>query len=596
MEDGSLSTYGVPPPASHAALLIIFLWESDPTSQHGLVAHFQRSFTEDVDIRVWCPSQGVLRSVAAQGSRRDSLANIHAVSILAYRAGWSGLVVADRLTARQLRGEAHLGERDFVTVVMVAVRAARIGEPARSQDRVRVVARRSGCAELKDGVLLQTISTLELPARLLGYNENTSFIFDELGLELQDPGRPVFTPDQPGLLAHEEVRMAAQQVLSMQGHLPPELHSPILRAAEEDIGQPIPELPRPTSPRGKRRDLFLCFPATDSTLDDTDIMVQYLMAVAERQLTGDEYLIAKHLRLRPWPYPRPMSRWDLMRVWAGVNEQYLYGLAQPISATDPKSAQFVLMWNDIDSDRHALIQEPLDTMMRPRTPKTNRVRAQLDSGETLDCPHEILHNPGRPFYVDVPEWISVNPDLHWARFFYLTSQSPPEQDQALRREILITSEDRANTGDHAKKHAVFVPWQKDTPDGSLDSVWNIFWEIWQYEMAHSTHYTVAGRQCGITCFIDQQSLIDHTVLIVDGDYTASGETALYNRLGLNKPTSLRGFNYARVKARESHWAFEQMRSHSLFLDEMNLTSDTQSHIRPDWPGELVRQFMDPDSD
>jgi hypothetical protein len=481
---------------------------------------------------------------------------------------------------------------------MVAVRRERIGEPAKDQGQgqVRVVARRSGYAERKDGVLLRTLSTLELPARLLGYNENTPFIFDELGLELQDPGRPVFTPDQPGLLAHEEVRMAAHQALSMRGHLPPELHSPILRAAEDDIDEPIPELPRPTSPRGKRRDLFLLFPATDSTVDDTDIMVQYLMAVAERRLTGDEYLIARHLRLRPWPYARPMSRWDLMRVWAGVNEHYLHGLAQPIPATDPKSAQFLLMWNDIDSDRHALIQEPLDTMMRPRTPKINCVRAQIDNGEPLDGPHEILHNPGRPFYVDTPEWISVNPDLHWARFFYLTNRFTSEQDQALRREMLSTSEDRAHAGDDTQKDAVFIPWQRDAPDGSLDSVWSIFWKIWQYEREHSTHYTVAERQCGIACFIDQQSLVDHTVLIVDGDYTASGESALYNRLGLNKPTSLRGLDYARVKAREAHWAFEQLRSHSVFLDEMNLASETQSHIRPDWPAELVRQFMDSDSD
>ena len=591
MEGGSPPTYGVPPAASHTALLIVFLWESDTASQHHLVANFQRSFTEDVDIRVWCPSLAVLRSVAAQGSRRDSLANIHAVSILAYRAGWSSLVVADRLTERQLRGEAQLGERDFVTVVMVAVRPVGTG-----QGQVRVVARRSGYAESKHGVLLQTLSTLELPARLLGYEENTPFIFEELGLELQDPGRPVFAPDQLGLLAHEEVRMAVHEVLAMKGHLPLELHSPILRATEDNIDDLIPELPRPTSPRGTRRDLFVFFPTTDSSFDDTDNIVKELIAGAEARLTGDEYLIAHHLRLRPWPYPRPMSRCDLMRVWANVNEHYLDGLAQPISPADPEATQFLVMWDDTDRERHAVVREPLDVMMRPRSPKTNRVRAQLDNGEPLDCPHEILHNPGRPFYVDVPEWISVDPELCWTRFFYLTNQLTPEQDQALRREILTPMEHTVDAEGNTDKHAVFVPWQRETSDGSLDSVWNIFWKVWQYEREHLTHYTVAGRHCGVTCFIDQQSFLDHTVLIVDGDYTSSGESALYNRLGLNRPTSLRGFDYARVSAREAHWAFDEIHSHSVFLDEMDLASGIQSHIRPDWPRELVLQFLDSDSD
>lgn len=594
MEDGGPSTFGVPPPASHPALLIVFLWESDTAGQHHLVAHFQRSLAEGIDIRVWCPSQAVLRSVAAQGSRRDSLANIHAVSILAYRAGWPRLVVADRLTERQLRGEARLGEQYFVTVVMVAVRPVGTGELTSGQ--VRVVARRSGYTEAKHGVLLQTLSELELPARLLGYKETTPFIFNELGLELQDPGRPVFTPDQPGLLAHEEVRMAAHQMLSMQGRLPPELHSPILRAAEENIDDPIPPLACPTSPRGKHRDLFLFFPTTDSSLDDTDITVKALIARAEARLTRDEHLVARHLRLRPWPYPRPMSRCDLMRVWADVNEHYLHGLAQPIPTADPESAQFVLMWDDTDSGRHAVVREPLDSIMRPRTPKTNRVRAQLDNGEPLDCPHEILHNPGRPFYVDVPEWMSVNPELCWARFFYLTNQLTPEQDQALRREILIPTEHPVYERRSPKKHAAFVPWQRDTPDGALDNVWNIFWKVWLYETEQAMHYTVAERHCGVVCFIDQQSGVDHTVLIVDGDYTTSGENALYNRLGFNEPTNLRGFVYARVSAREAHRAFEQMRSQSVFLDEMGLASGVQSYIRPDWPRDVVLQFMESDSD
>lgn len=219
------------------ALLFVILTDLDQTSQAGLVRHVRESLEEDTKLQLWHPPKTTLWYVTHRTSHQDSSANVYAVALLAYRLGWSSLVVADNLTTRQLTKTQYMGESSSISMAMVAVRKPQ----SAPKDQVRVIARRTALGRDKEEDLHHRLQTFDIVPHFLGeWHHRAPRIYEDEGFELHDPDSCISVPDTTSFLA-EELASITHAALSEKG-LPPELVHYILSfIPEEDPPEPIPK-------------------------------------------------------------------------------------------------------------------------------------------------------------------------------------------------------------------------------------------------------------------------------------------------------------------------------------------------------------------
>lgn len=115
--------------ANDKVLLVVMLTEFTEQKRKGLVEFLETEpgvINGGLKVQTWAPSKRLLSSIAVQGPHRDSLANVHALAMLAYRSGLellsrTSFVVADELTKRCWDGTHRVGERAKLSLLAVTV-------------------------------------------------------------------------------------------------------------------------------------------------------------------------------------------------------------------------------------------------------------------------------------------------------------------------------------------------------------------------------------------------------------------------------------------------------------------------------------------
>ncbi|CEL05379.1 hypothetical protein ASPCAL06497 [Aspergillus calidoustus] len=115
---------------------------------------------------------------------KDSKANIYGVAVLARRMGWKNFIIADELTKRQLRGESLEFEDESLTVVLVMFWPT----PSKPQST--------------------TSEGLNQPSLCINNHP------EDYGLELANPGRAAFTPNDVSITGREELETLVRKTLT----------------------------------------------------------------------------------------------------------------------------------------------------------------------------------------------------------------------------------------------------------------------------------------------------------------------------------------------------------------------------------------------
>lgn len=553
-------------------LLLVSLTDLEDVDETSLVQHFQR-FLQDknVNIHPWQQSTEVLQSITHQGQNRDSQANLYAMAILAHRAGWSSLIVADDLTKRQLKGNCRVGESPSISVVMISIRPC----TAQEDHEVRVVAKRT-TGEKDNTELMETLQDFE-PQEVASRN-NEVFMND--GLVLHDADRGVFTDDIVAKLGWEEY--------SNSGSTTKDGSWVINHGA-----QPV-ALPPWVRQDNRHLNIFLMFPTAEDELAN----IKSTLQSAARNFTQEDGAEDPEMEIQliSWEYHRVQSRRGFLNLWNGYQQQIL--------ANDYSSSVYFLLEPTRDTE-NALIGTLYYDMIGPAIVSWVSLKevistAQswgLSAKECLDRPEpyilerresdvtELMYRPEQPFYVKNPPWLPADDCIYWVPVFYLTSKLTREQDQAIRAELHTMNQIDSEYWD--RKHCCFVPWKDDQRDGTLEDMWDVFWDVYTYKRGRATAVTSPLPMF----FIDQQSGHDLTVIAVDSDtlYTRKSNTAAAEILKDTPARKVRGFFHGRLSGRDAHIAHANLSIANLNFDEF---TEPNQFPRPGWPGHGILEDDD----
>lgn len=546
-------------------LLLVSLTDLEEADEANLIQHFQRSLHgRIVSIRSWKPSTKVLQAIAHQGQCRDSQANIYAIAILAHRAGWTRLIVADDLTKRQLRGTCRVGESSWTSVVMVAIR-----QSAEQQDyEIRVVAKRTTGEDKENAELVATLQIFE-PQEVNGRNNE---IFTNDGLVLHDTNRSVFAGDTAARLGWEECSNSG-------------LRTGDASWVTNHGAQPI-ALPSWVYHDNRHLNIFLMFPTAEEELESIKSTLQSAARKCYQEYGGQDQEMA--IQLIPWEYHRVESRRGFFNLWDGYQQQILandytpriYFLLKPI-----KNTERVL----IGSLSYDMLKPAIVLWISLEQVIIKEQRWGLSAKECLDRPKpsipesqepgaiELMYPPEQPFYVNNPPWLPAEDRIYWVPVFYLTNNLTKDQDQAVRTELHTMNE--IDLEQWEEKHCCYVPWKDGQRDGTLEDMWDIFWDVYTYKRGRATSITSPFP----IFFIDQQSGNDLTVIAVDSDtlYTRKSNTAAAEILKNTPARNVRGFFHGRLSGRDAHIAHANLSIANMGFDEF---TEPNQFPRPGWPG------------
>lgn len=537
-----------------AQLPLVILADLDDSEKTRLIQHLQGSVKngESLTAHVWQPSTETLQSIAKQGVFPDSQANIHATAVLASRAGWDGLLVADQLTKRQLTGTLRVGEYPTVSAVMVSIR------PATGEGQIRIFAKRTAGPtwpiggdehELVYEDILTELSTFEPTAP---NRENNPF--PDAGLALHDPERRPWSPETCGILGWEERPEAGDSRI--------ELGKGEIQHSRDHLN------------------VLLLFPATEKEQKATESALQQaIVQLNQREDCEDgedgESSSPPHVHVIPLDSRQTTSRRQLIELWDACQRSL------PLNS---------IQWEVF------LLKEPIQDVANVELEVvTCRYGAYKFARNSLSqiversySVLEVVFAPEHPFYVTTPDWQSTSYALTWIPVFYLTNKLTPEQDKAVRDELV-----KLTDGDFADyKSVCYVPWTKDeSREGNLDDMWEVFWDLYTHERGRAV-------PCGTSTpvfFIDRQSAIDQTVIAAEADtlYIPRDKKTAASELleGLDVP-QLRGFMYNRIPAAEAHSAFINLGIANMGFDEFGDEEQVKTYPRPGWPGHGILKDED----
>ncbi|PYI08735.1 hypothetical protein BO78DRAFT_395340 [Aspergillus sclerotiicarbonarius CBS 121057] len=574
LNDDSLSlapTYGLPR-FQHAegtnSLLLVVITDLSDTDEAALIDELQHSpQPSHIKVSTWRPSRNVLARVAHQCPRPDSQENMYAVAILAYRAGWTGLVVADGLTQRQLHGALRVGEDPLASVAMVAIRP----RPATTSagDDVCVFAQRATVGGKSNAELLETLRTLQPRPQEGPWLRD---LYRDVGMILHDPGRGPFTLDKAAQLGREEWLQSTRHVLATQTPLPAELVESVVSHASSGSEGPIAPPSWVHPDLWGEINIFLLFPTTPAELQ---IIQSTLDGVAKSWIDTQEGPVGRRtFKLISWEHHHAMSRRQLMNLWHGYDLQRRSGgmetaicfLMKPVdNAADiqigifhySREGQAIVTHKPL----HQILERPDATSWPVLSWLTMPGDFSLDREETEVT--ELLHDFDQPFYANPPRWLPTKSDLNCVALFSL-AQTTPNQADAIKAELRTRGQVERRV---EEKFACFVPWDGEE-HGTLDDIWKIVWELYTYYRGNRAFFPIF--------FADQQSAADNTVLGVHPRPAGPGLLE-----GLPLP-SLGGFAYGRVPGRDAHAMYENVRMRRMAFSDV---TEVNVFRRPDWPKE-----------
>ncbi|KAJ5662784.1 hypothetical protein N7462_011710 [Penicillium macrosclerotiorum] len=593
-------------------LLIVNLTELDHSAQQKLINHYQTALEEPAEILTWTPARALLQSFATQGPRVDSQSNLYAIAVLLYQADWTGFIVADELTKRQVTGKCRLGEDHAISVVMIATEATLPSGAGRPGDppRLRVSARRTN-TELGDEKQLGNLSSDWFTQVDKEEDSRDGFFWDTFGMVLHDPDHQILTPDTANSWGRKEYTDSVLTALSAK-LLPAELIMDIFSRVEHHKDA-VPEMPIWQRPQSLQHiHIFLFFHATPEEIERTHAIIQN--AVTKRFKIPSKDTILKcdapicncpHLNEEWQERPKdttveliPLDRHQIKSRRHIVNffRQYHLRHLDDSKRTRSMPIYFLLSplreGDDIDSGEFGYCRsnEPLFTarmtfnkMIDFNPWKTPTIAYYLARGISPDIREiEFLHHPDMPFYHDPPPGRLVNP-METNMTFYLTKHLTTQEDEAIQMEL--------RTDDFGQFNEDFeicrIPWESEE-DGTLDDIWNILWTIYRHDGAPPV------------CFfcIDREAAVDLDVLLVKPDFywgdRQDGQEHPSLLVDLECPR-LRGFWYCRISGNLCHQAKIQLDTDNLDITELG-GYDLRKYRRPGWPARGILPLDDDESD
>lgn len=599
-------TYGLPTfdgdVQGKTSLLLVHLTDLDETAEVKLAQFLQPALPGENDkLHTWKPSQAVLRYIAYPGPHVDSQTNLYAVAILAYRAGWTRLIVADDLTKRQLNGVTSFGQGRLPTVVMISIDPTH-ASPTQCADQVRVVAKRTFGWENESAKLHHMLETIE-PEEVVRPDE-----MYRKGMVLHDSDRRPFTPDTASLLAKENHSNATYGALSK---LPSELARDILRRTGIDDTSESIELPPWIRNDDKHMNIFLFYNSTSEEIDNMQSTIQKAVHTLHKEGGGEDGE-EMQVKLIAWEYHRMESRRQLWNLWDAYQKllpdflfaQAIYFLFEPVKYakdTKDKDIQLGTCYHDMEFPMN-ISWQPLGKLIKMQHIRGLDVdeRLNTESYNTIHLDHEsneVVLSPNQPFYTNPPIWWPEKGRLTWIPIFYLTNKLTDEQDKALRAEI----HGRYECDNDVEKVCCFIPWKsghKDEPDGTVEDMWEMFWHA-----LTNTFGALGDGGSPIFC-IDQQSGIDKTLIILDDQHfypVSSDEAAAEELLKDVEEPNVRGMCYGRLPAISAHNVQVNLSIGNASLEEImepNGDGGEPIHVypRPGWPGHGVLRDIDDEED
>ncbi|GAQ40616.1 hypothetical protein AtubIFM55763_007429 [Aspergillus tubingensis] len=577
----SAPTYGLPhlideKQQDKYPLLLVYLAKQTPAEQAYLASRLHEFFRkENITLTRWQPSSGLLRRVALHGSCPDSQANIHAMAILAYRAGWTRFLVADGLTQRQVHGNLRLWEDPLLSLVMVVVKP----EPvvlAPTGDFCVFAKRTTVDGFSKD--FLEKLSNLQPPKRSLMHNIERDR-YDDPGLTLYDPDRPPFSADRATSLSHEERFNITAAFLTKHTPLPPELAEQVLDWLSIANETPM-WLPPWIYHKEKHLNIFLLFPATQPELHHIQTLFQNV--IEDYRKIERAGVRSYTITFIPWEYHRTRSRRDLANLWeayrlrTGDNSApfNIYFLQQMPVAQNVNDLELGIVKYE-RGDLPNVARITLKNVILDRGPWIEMMRRRGQAAEQYMYSHkvdpELLRPFDQPFYPNPPRWLPAKKGQYTIPVFYLTKGLSRTEKYEIEKEIRTLGQ--VEESHWGSKVACYVPWDGEA-DGTFDDVWKIFWEVFTYHGERDSHFPIF--------FIDAQSAMDDTVLVVHPDhlwFDQSNSRALAMLQNVMYP-SVRGLQYGRVRGREAHTMHSNVSVGNMFFEEY---TRPQRFPRPDWP-------------
>ncbi|KAL3486557.1 hypothetical protein BJX62DRAFT_246673 [Aspergillus germanicus] len=473
-------------------LPLILLTDLDEDQKDKLIEHLKGNVGKNdkpLALQPWHPSPETLQCIAKPGPHVDSQANIHAVAVLAARAGYTGLLVADELTKRQLTGNLRVGEYPTISVVMVSIRPVRA--PGAAEDQIHIGAKRTAGPtwprgedehEIVYGYFLAEMESFELVP--LHRKESP---FADCGLALHDPNQRPFTLDSKGVTGLEK---------------DPDIHGASI------------ELPKSVKHLGNDHlNAFLLFAAspeeqqaTESALQQTFEAVPKILQKETCQEESKDSVERVHVHAIPWEdhhvtgtRRQPLPLWGAYQALVALDDivRDIFLLDGPID--DPTAINVKVVSSTIYGGTYITHLTPSQILPLWNTSwVANWSRLEHETSDT-----ELLYPLDDPFYLSTPPWQPTTCSVNWV---------------AIRAE-LIKFDPGFDWEGCGRKTACFVPW---TPrdddytarDGTLEDMWDVFWELYTYKRGRSVPYGTSLP----TFFIDQQSAIDQTVIAVHADY------------------------------------------------------------------------------
>ncbi|KAJ5904996.1 uncharacterized protein N7473_001912 [Penicillium subrubescens] len=592
-----------PQPEKGESLLVASLAELDHVDETLLVQTLQDSIGDNIRVQLWHPPKlGLPQPFYDNKGRRDSKANIYGLAVLAHRDGKTGFLVADRLTKRQLKGDPRPGESSLLSVVMVGIRSPSKtsrthADHAESEttEHIRVIAKRHTIKITDSAAVLSLLDKFELSYTFLGgHSIDITTRLCDYGLELHDPDHTVFIPDTAITTGREAFEQETKAALLESTPLPAELVASIVsrldHRSKPDSGS--------MGVQSENLVIFLTFPTTEDELDSTQSSLQReVQRCLERRTTSpakrkrEESQPDIRVQLIPWEQKSQATRRDLEYHWKERHDRSLCPLNYLLVPITPSRQALALGDAQFGSIYHGndgfvlMARNTLDQMVKTKVNHLNgrlsevaQPQEDLKKGNLPDSSQvEFLIGPDEPFYYNPPLWEPVNGEgLISIAVFYLTNKLSIDQIRALKTELLMD-----NTQLDGQKACCFVPWEDGhttTLDGTIDDIWRIFWEM---------------RRC-TSCqmpifFIDEQSGIDQTILMVDTDHYIwqHDDERATELLKDVEDASTKGLLYGRIKGRDAHDGHVNLSMGNLNFDEfLESCGLDQEHRypRPGWPG------------
>jgi hypothetical protein len=611
-------------PGRPESLLLVFLADFEKPHKEKLKNHLQPA-TCDFQILTWCPNRQVLRSLAPQREYRDSQANLYGLAIVAYRNGYSGFIFADELTKRRVEGQFPLrGEDERISVGMISMRQRE------QSDQLRIIAKRSTLEDDDNFALLAAVENFDISQDFNNSRNEQSVttVYSELGLELHDPDRPVFTPSTMDFFGHEEISASAIAALSRNTPLPVELVLNIASQVERNLEEVIkfpPDLnlqmrtPNINIMLGfqttqterenilsvlkdavhfefekdrqkRRKELVIKAEAKQNKIsmsetneesgwnddDDEDDSVDSILSYHDaRYPEPSVHLIA-------WEQTRPPSRRDILNVFEAVaaytdNKSFnsLYILMKPIEKCSEALIGFISVEDtEMGPGIRQITLSEMVQYKRGRPTALDFARYYRDGQMELLPSSRIISGFNEPFYPISHPWNAIG-RMNSIPLFFLTNKLSDEQARALYEEIQTMHE--IDDDDWGKKVICAVPWKEDEPDaedGTLADMWRLYTEV------HN------GCEKPLV-FADLQSGNDLKVIITDQTYVGQpnpdDQEARELLEGVKQP-AFRGFMYGRLPGREAHIIWMNLNIANMGIDEyFDDENPCENYLRPDWP-------------